>query len=65
MAEEQVALHGMRVICIPAADEADEFVAIMACPITGAHGMQQCSRLPIASNANVLDQLDLRDLRQF
>jgi predicted PurR-regulated permease PerM len=50
-------LSGIRVTCIPAADEADELVAIMIAQLLERLGCS-VTRLPIASNIKVVDDLE-------
>ncbi len=51
---ERGALSGLRVVCIPAGDDADELVAMMAEQLLRRLGCEVC-RLPIASPANLVE----------
>lgn len=51
------ALPGMRVICIPAGDDADELVAMMAEQLLKRAGCD-VRRLPIASHSNIVDEVN-------
>jgi hypothetical protein len=50
------AVRGMSIVCIPAGDEADELVAMMAEQLLQRLGCE-VQRLPIASSANVIDPI--------
>jgi predicted PurR-regulated permease PerM len=50
------ALRGVTIVCIPAGDEADELVAMMAEQLLQRLGCE-VQRLPIASSANVIDPI--------
>lgn len=53
---DQTALSGLRVVCIPAADEADELVAMMIAQLLKRLGCD-VRHLSIAPSANVLDEV--------
>jgi predicted PurR-regulated permease PerM/methylmalonyl-CoA mutase cobalamin-binding subunit len=53
---DHTALSGLRVVCIPAVDEADETVAIMIAQLLKRLGCD-VRHLPIASRANILDEV--------
>jgi hypothetical protein len=50
------ALSGLRILCIPASDEADELVGMMAAQLLEGLGCY-VSRLPVTPRANLLNQL--------
>jgi hypothetical protein len=50
------ALSGLRIVCIPVADEADELVALMVGQLLGPLGCE-ARQLPVAPRANALNEL--------
>jgi predicted PurR-regulated permease PerM len=52
-------LSGLRVVCIPAADEADELVALMVAQLLAKLGCD-VNTLPVAPRANVFNELATR-----